>query len=187
MFQINRKALEVELAAERWLPVEGYEDRYEVSDHGNVRSLVDEKQRKRNVPLLLKLNIGSAGYPLVVLNKKGVPPKTANVHRLVLTAFVGPPPKGYQCGHLDGSRTNNMLSNLKWITSSENQLHRRLHGTSAQGEANGFSKLTDEKVRRMRARYAQGNIGIRALAKQFGITYHPARMALSGKSWGHIV
>ncbi|WP_393916337.1 HNH endonuclease [Halostreptopolyspora alba] len=37
----------------------------------------------------------------------------------MLFAFVGPPPDGHQATHLDGDRTNNDLSNLKWVDPAE--------------------------------------------------------------------
>ena len=38
--------------------------------------------------------------------------KTRKMHQLVLEAFVGPRPEGYQCAHLDGNPSNNRLVNL---------------------------------------------------------------------------
>lgn len=43
------------------------------------------------------------------------------VHRLVLEAFVGPAPEGYQGLHWDDDVDNNCLTNLRWGTLSENQ------------------------------------------------------------------
>ena len=47
------------------------------------------------------------------------------VHRLVAAAFLDPPPDPncWQVNHLDGDRENNHLSNLQYVTPSENQRH----------------------------------------------------------------
>ena len=55
------------------------------------------------------------------------------VHRLVLRAFLGPPPssKHTQVNHKDGDRGNNSVANLEYVTPSENMLHRYSNGKSA--------------------------------------------------------
>ena len=55
----------------------------------------------------------------VTLYRDGVT-QTPLVHRLVLTAFVGPCPPGQEARHWDDVGTNNHLSNLLWGTPSEN-------------------------------------------------------------------
>src|SRR5690606_17793610 len=51
------------------------------------------------------------------------------VHRLVLKAFDGPPPRGHEALHANGVRDDNRLENLSWGTHSENQLDQVDHGT----------------------------------------------------------
>lgn len=58
--------------SESWRSVVGFENRYEVSDHGRVRSLdriIDGKdgRRTRWPGRILKLAKGSHGYPMVSL------------------------------------------------------------------------------------------------------------------------
>lgn len=52
--------------------------------------------------------------------KVSVRRRPAYIHRLVFSAFVGPIPKGLEIDHIDGSRTNNHLSNLRVVTKREN-------------------------------------------------------------------
>ena len=105
-----------------WRPVIGYENHYEVSDEGEVRSL----RRVRCLGRVLRQSLVN-GYPAVCLSKGGKT-KLRKVHQLVLEAFVGPKPQGYVTRHLDGSRTNNKLSNLAWGTLAENHADMRAHG-----------------------------------------------------------
>ena len=44
----------------------------------------------------------------------------AYTHRLVLAAFKGWPPEGFECNHIDCNTQNNQLSNLEWITKEKN-------------------------------------------------------------------
>ena len=63
------------------------------------------------------------GYLYVKINGK-----TYSVHRLVLEAFVGPCPDGFECDHSDRDRHNNALTNLCWCTPSQNSRNRRSSG-----------------------------------------------------------
>jgi hypothetical protein len=116
---------------EEWRDIPGYEGAYQVSNLGRVRSL---ERRVRVVPhgiettrrvpprILKPAPHGSkqnhSGHLAVVLGRGN----TRDVHPLVLRAFVGPPPQGHECLHLDHNPSNNCLDNLKWGTRSENIL-----------------------------------------------------------------
>jgi hypothetical protein len=52
------------------------------------------------------------------------------VHRLMAIAFLGEPPPGCEVCHNDGDGTNNVLSNIRWGTRSENILDSVQHGTN---------------------------------------------------------
>ncbi len=111
---------------ERWLSVPGFEGRYDVSDHGRVRSW--QPWRGTPVPRILAPVRGSHGYEAVALRPEGVVPSTT-VHRLVMLAFVGPCEDGMDVRHLDGDKTNNTLMNLEYGTRSENHHDAVMHGT----------------------------------------------------------
>jgi hypothetical protein len=153
-------------ASEEWRPVVGYEGLYEVSNLGRVRSLESANRRRRG-SVMMRGWIDPWRYHLVELTKDGSA-RAHRVHRLVLAAFVGPRPDGYVCGHLDGVSTNNVVSNLKWITPAENAAHRDMHGTTAHGERLNVSHLTADMVREIRARHEAGE-SYRSLAKAYGV------------------
>lgn len=118
---------------EKWLPVVGFEGIYEVSDLGRVRSLRRKVWQPRGAGFwrtqesrILKPSV-ARGYLRVTLRDSGVVSSQA-VHRLVLTAFVGPCPSGMEACHFDDDPTNNQLSNLRWDTPSANHRDRTRNG-----------------------------------------------------------
>ena len=103
------------------MPVVGYEKRYEVSDDGRVRN--NGKRKGGEIrPTKNRAMHNQNGYPCLTLYK-GAKGKLFYVHRLVLEAFVSHRPKGMECNHKNGIKTDNRLKNLEWCTRSENLKH----------------------------------------------------------------
>ena len=98
-----------------WKSVVDYEGLYEVSNHGNVRSLHKETKE-------LSIANSKRGYRVVSLYKDGNA-TMKNVHQLVAQAFI-PNPENKPCiNHKDFNRLNNYVENLEWCTYAENNLH----------------------------------------------------------------
>lgn len=104
---------------EKWRPVVGWEGCYEVSDRGQVRGLPrivggrPDFQPRRHWPgRTLLQDTTPHGYRTVQLCRNGKPEKRM-VDRLVLTAFVGPPPDGDQACHR-GEPGDNWAEHLYW-------------------------------------------------------------------------
>lgn len=112
------------MSKQRWRSIAGYEGHYEVSNHGQVRSL--ERRVRSHDDGRIRVFKGRIirpelrqGYHVVNLSKNGVTAKFY-VHRLVLTAFRGEPEPGAECCHCNGIRDDNRLQNLRWDTHTAN-------------------------------------------------------------------
>lgn len=174
------------MKAESWRLVAGYGWRYEVSDLGNVRSLVNNHGERRQTPkLLIPTPDGDHGqYRKVGLYLDG---KLSNrlVHRLVLEEFVGPAPEGHESAHGDGIGHHNHLSNLSWKTKKANNADKLRHGTQTRGELHHRSKLSAEAIIDIRNNHRRG-IRLVLIARKYGVTSTAIKSVLSGRTWSHV-
>ena len=148
---------------EQWRPIVGYDGLYEVSSHGQVRSLKYGKLR-----ILKPQQSGTRrGYRALLLHGESVRRKL--VHRLVMAAFVGPCPEGCQVNHKNGIQHDNGLPNLEYVTPKQNMEHASRVLWAKNGKPNVARKLTGEQVRELR-RLAATGMTMHALGSMFGIS-----------------
>ena len=104
------------LLKEEWrdVPICGLEKTYKVSNTGKVISVMSNK--------ILTPYPNWAGYLTVHLrNGRLKINKVVAIHRMVAIAFLGDKTNyGLQVDHIDNDKNNNSVSNLQWITGSEN-------------------------------------------------------------------
>ena len=109
---------------EYWKPIVGYENLYEVSNLGRIRSF-DRWVKSKNGSIricrgrILKPYTNKDGYLYVVLSKNNKH-KTYKVHRLVAQAFLDNPNNLPQVNHKDENPLNNNVNNLEWCNSKYN-------------------------------------------------------------------
>lgn len=91
--------------------IQGYEGKYQISNLGNVYSLITNK--------ILKPRLTLDGYYQVDLCKNGVK-KHLYIHRLVAQSFLDNPKNYKIVNHKDENSMNNIVSNLEWCNSTYN-------------------------------------------------------------------
>ena len=114
---------------ELWQPVKGYEEIYEVSNQGRVRSLPGERWNGQAVHKFKGRVLcpqGTSRYLHVTLSQGGKM-RSIKVHQLVAEVFLPPCPgiqgrkRGcYHIDHVNNEPWDNRASNLQWLTHYEN-------------------------------------------------------------------
>lgn len=87
----------------------------------------------------MKLTRHKRGYLMVGLRRRQKR-RTCAVHRLVMSAFVGPRPRDKEVAHYNGRPEDNRLSNLRYATPQENEQDKFRHGTRKRADMR-FEKL----------------------------------------------
>lgn len=114
------------IEAEVWKPVVGYEEQYEVSNTGIIkgvdRMVLTEKGLRNIKGKVLKTRLNNHGYLEVRLSKNNKS-TTTFVHILIARAFIPNPLNKPEINHINGIKTDNSLKNLEWCTRLENMQH----------------------------------------------------------------
>lgn len=135
----------------------------------------------------LKPGVDAYGYLIVRLYYKKKP-RTRTVHQLILETFIGPRPKGMECCHEKGIKTDNRLKKLRWDTRSNNAKDRFKHGTmpDQRGEKNNNVKLNNEMVKDIKCLLENTNMKQWEIAEIFDVTRAVISCIKTGRTWSHI-
>ena len=169
--------------------------RYAISNKGRLISFSENIEDCR----LLKGSL-SDGYPIfsfrIKKDRKSIS-KCLFLYKLVAQYFI---PKQSEeqtyVIHLDYSRNNDDVNNLRWATKAEMIAHRNKNPNIIQARKNLIEhnlkadgrKLTTTKVmliKKILARPEQ-KTRLKMIAKQFGVSEMQIRRIASGENWGHI-
>lgn len=152
-----------------WKAIPGYEELYEVSDLGQVRSLDREHTCKSGYSRKIKGKVlkprKATQNRLYVDLHKNKNIKRQYIHTLVALAFIGKRPNGYDVCHNNGDNQDNRLTNLRYDTKGQNQID-----IYRQGGKHGLGKLNLNQVLEIRQLYSTGNYTLSELAEMFNVS-----------------
>ena len=104
---------------EIWKDIKGYENKYQISNLGRVKSLNYLRTKKEKI---LKSHFDKDGYLILNLCKNGKI-KNVRVHRLVAEAFLSNPRNYNVINHKDENKQNNNINNLEWCSMKYNNYY----------------------------------------------------------------
>ena len=157
---------------EEWRDIDGGNGYYQVSNLGRIRR---------------------CGKIREVVFAVSVCGRFRRIAHLVLEAFVGPRPKGMFCCHRDDNPRNNVLSNLRWGTPSDNTQDAIRNGVKflsksrsrGPGEQNGASIVTNDTAREIRRlrELDPRTWSYSVLARKFSIGRTTVRHIIAGETY----
>ena len=163
-----------------WEDIKGYEGIYNINTKGDVKSVRNNK--------ILKQFTTKCGYKSVELNLNGKAKKFL-IHRLVAETFITNSNNKPHVNHKDGNKSNNDVSNLEWVTRSENMHHAYDNNLAPKGEKNVASKLKEWQVKWIKSNYIKGDeeFGQSALGRKFNVDRKAIASIVNGKTWKEII
>lgn len=179
---------------ETWKNVTGFENFYQVSNIGRVRSKDREYKCLANGKYpCTKILHGRVMRERIWKKRNQVAFMIGGeriefwVHRLVAEAFISNPLKLSDVNHKDGNPLNNNVSNLEWATRSQNMQHAHDTGLikMRKGSNHPKSKLTERKVKAIRKKRANG-LTCAEIAKQYGVIQQTISEICLNHIWKHV-
>lgn len=159
---------------EIWRDIKGYENIYQVSSLGRVKSLERVSYLGKIIKeKILKNSFNHRKYLVVHLSKDGKS-KVVTVHRLVAEAFIPNPENKLEVNHIDEDKTNNCLNNLEWVTSKENS-----------NWGSRLSRISKSKSKKIKVIYRDNTYEYwesqTIFSKNFGVSVQGINDVLNGK------
>ena len=149
---------------DNWVVVNGYPN-YKINELGEVVNIKTGHK--------LSIVIHKHGYHAVRLwhqNKT----RLFKLYRLIAIHFIPNPENKREVNHKDGNRMNYAISNLEWVTPSENMKHAVATGLArgqfGKGFEHKYAKLTKEDVLDIRDKRNNKRVKLKDLALMYKIS-----------------
>jgi len=148
---------------------------YLVFENGDI---INQKTNKK-----LKPQNNGNGYLKVTLTIEGKQVQKY-VHRLVAELYLLD--KSIQVNHIDGDKSNNHISNLEWVTNSENQKHAHRIGLKKNGNKLWNGKFSQEDINSIKKMDLEG-VKRKDIAIHFNCSKSTISDILNGKRYLYFI
>lgn len=139
---------------EFWIDIKGYENQYQISNFGKIKSLdrivIDKNGRrmiyKGKILSPIKSNRKNNYYLFVILKRK-----INYIHRLIAENFIENPNKYQVVDHINEDTTDNRIENLQWVTMEYNTYKSHIgkkHSEEVKQKMRG-RKFSEETLQKM--------------------------------------
>jgi hypothetical protein len=159
---------------EIWKLASETQGQYEVSNLGRVR---------RPGKAIIATN-NKSGYRSIRYRLPNRRFKVLSVHRMVAVEFVPNPEQKPHVHHIDFNPSNNVFTNLMWVTAVENNAFSREAGRWSKPPKHYYHprfKMTYEKATELRRLAEEHSLTRVALAAKFGISKPAVNAILAGR------
>lgn len=178
---------------EIWMPCPEYENVYEISNLGRLKSKAVYIQNEGNFDggyikhiKVKNQTINRDGYMTSKLCYLGKC-RRLTIHRLVAKAFIPNPDNCTQVNHIDGNKMNNNIKNLEWVTAARNVQHAWETGLMTNehmlGSKHHNAKVTEKDVKDIRANKA---LTRKELCLKYNLSASTLADILNKKTWKHV-
>jgi len=151
---------------------------YEVNALGAVRNILTGK------PVKPFLNNGYLAID-VFEQKGGRTRRRMLVHRMVAKSFISNPENKPTVNHIDGIKTNNVVSNLEWATFKHQIRHALREGLIPKGSQKDVAKLIEDDVKEIQFLLELGYCD-KEISDLYPVTRGVIHAIRVGKSWKHV-
>lgn len=182
---------------EIWLPIPGYEDSYEASDFGQIRSVPREQARPNRwctttIHFLkgrtLKPHINKKGYSYHQLGAGAKNKK--ETHYWIAITFLGPKIGLLEVNHKNGIKEDNRIVSIEWVSRAENSQHAFRTGLNHSGPKHGIAKLTEDEVFQIKnilvGKKPWGSPYYKDIATAYGVDRKTIESIAKNKTWRQV-
>ena len=143
-------------------------DDYLISNFGRVKSF------KQNEARIKKNQNNNCGYYFVRLINNNGRTQTKYIHRLLAELFIPNTDNLLYVDHIDTHTLNNDLSNLRWVSLSQNQFNRNKQKQKSSSKYKGvtYVKKTNKWQARIRFEGKQYHLGCYASEIEAALAYN---------------
>lgn len=176
-------------AGEFWKYVPNTNQRYLISNQGR---LLTTKHKNSNRHAIMKPAKNPKGYLATRILKEGKL-KSVTLHRLVASAWIENPQNKTQVNHINFLRSDNRVENLEWCTPAENtqysydagRIKKPICTNFVKGSKIGTSKLNEQQVKEIRAKFKPYQYTRKMLAAEYGVADSTIKDVIL-RRWKHV-